>query len=56
MTDSVGKQGATKAVRNLRRVLGWGFKVAEVTTSRLWGFALDGLYWVMDLLVDLIMG
>ncbi len=56
MTGNGGKQGATRAVRNLGRALGWGFKLAEETASKLWEFALDVSYWVVDFLMDLIMG
>ncbi len=51
-----GKQGATRAVRNLGRAAKWGIKLAQWTASRFWGFALDVWYWVVDILMDLITG
>jgi hypothetical protein len=56
MTDSKGKQGATRAVRNLGRATRWGFELAQGRASRLWGLALDVWYWVMDFLMDLMTG
>jgi hypothetical protein len=56
MTDSGGKKGATRAVRNLGRATKWGFKLAQGTASRFWGIALDVWYWVVNILMDLITG
>ncbi len=56
MSDNERKQGATRAVLNLGRATKWGFKLAQVTASRLGGFVLDVWYWVVDILIDIITG
>jgi hypothetical protein len=40
----------------LGRATRWGFKLAQGTASRSWGFALDVWYRVVDILMDLITG